>query len=65
MSARNSESGMFAHVDAVHEDPSALRIVEAQQQIDDRGLPRPGVADQCERSSRLDFKAHALQHPLR
>ena len=65
ISARSSASGDVAHVDAVDEDPPALRIVEPQQQIDDRRLAGARVPDQRQRFARLDFKAHALEHPLR
>ena len=57
--------GDVANVDAVDEDPPALRIIEPEQQIDDRRLAGPGVADQRERFTRLDFKARRLEHPLR
>ncbi len=55
----------LANVDAVHQDSPALRVVEAQQQVDDRRLARAGVPHERERPSRLDGKAHTLEHPLR
>jgi hypothetical protein len=50
-------------IDTVHENASLLRIVEPQQQIDDRRLPCTSMADERERSSRLDFKAHRRATP--
>ena len=55
----------FANIDAIDEDSPALRIIEPQQQVDDRRLARPRVPDQRQRPSRLDFKPHAPEHPLR
>ena len=53
-----------ANVDAVHGDPAALRIVEAQQQIHNRGLPGSRVADEREGLPWLCPEAHALEDPL-
>ena len=54
-----------ADVDAIEEDDSALRVVKAQQEVDDRCFSGAGMADQGESPARLDFKAHALENPLR
>src|ERR1041385_520802 len=55
----------LAHVHTVDQNSAALRFVEAQQQVDDRGLPSARVTDQCERLAWLDSKAYALEYPLR
>jgi len=41
MSARKLVKRELARIDAIDEDPPALRIVEAEQEIDDRRLPAP------------------------
>jgi hypothetical protein len=42
-----------------------MRLVEAEQQVDDRRLPRPGVSDEGHRLTRPRREAHAAQHPRR
>ena len=54
----------FADIDAVEQDLAALNIVEAQQQLNDRGLARAGVADNRERLARLDAEGNIAQHPV-
>ena len=53
-----------SNISAVDDDLAALRVVEAQQQIDDRRLPSPGMPNESERSAGFDFKAYTAQHPL-
>ena len=46
-------SGHIAHIDAVDRHRAARHIVEARQQIDDRGLARAGRPDDRDRLARL------------
>src|SRR6266550_4793255 len=54
----------LANVDAVYENPAALRIVESHQQIRDRGLPRARMTDECDRAAGFGNEAHAFEEPL-
>ncbi|MNC57475.1 hypothetical protein D3C75_1071400 [compost metagenome] len=46
---------------AVNRDRSALRVIEAEQQIDDRAFSRTGVPDQCYSFTRTCFKGYITQ----
>ena len=54
----------LADVDAVDRDPPALHVVEAQQQVDQRRLPRAGGADDADALAGADVEADALQHEV-
>ena len=53
-----------ANIDAIDADGALLHIIETQQQRDDRGLARAGVADDRDRLARLDGERHIAQHPV-
>ena len=55
--------GELPDVHPVHRDPAAVRIVEPEQQVDDRGLPRPGVPDQRDRLPGRGGEGDVPQHP--
>ena len=55
----------LAHVDAVHQDPPARHVVEAQEQVDQRRLPRAGGADDPDALPRPDLERDVLQDPVR
>src|SRR6266542_3781543 len=55
----------LADVDAVDRDPPALDIVKAQQQVDERGLPGSGCADNADALARVHVERHILEDPLR
>ena len=46
------------NVGAVNENSAALRVIEAKQEVDDRGLAGSGVSDKRQRFTWLDFKTH-------
>ena len=52
----------LADVDAVDQDPAAGDVVEAQQQVDDRGLARARRADDAHPLARLHLERHVLEH---
>ena len=51
----------LADVDAVDEDAAAIHVVETQQQADDRGLARPGRADDADALAGLDDERDVAQ----
>jgi len=53
-----------ADVHAVEEDPALLHVVEARDEADDRGLPRPGRTDDRDALARGDLEVHIAQHPF-
>ena len=53
-----------ADVDAVDANRALLHVVEAQQQRDDGGLARAGVADDRDRVARIDGERNIAQHPV-
>ena len=54
----------FANVDAVEQNLAALNVVEAQQQLNDRGLAGAGVADDGERLAGFDAEGNVAQDPI-
>src|SRR5713101_9636877 len=54
----------FAHVDAVDEDAARGDVVEARQELDYRGLARPGRADDSDLLTGIDPEAQIPQHRL-
>src|SRR5688572_11777476 len=44
-----SRGRKLADVHPIYQDPAAIRVIEAEEQIDDGGLPRPGMPDQRNR----------------
>ena len=54
----------LANVHAADADRALLHIVEAQQQADERGLARAGVAHDGDGLARLDAEADVAQHPV-
>ena len=61
---RRSSSAHLADVHAVHEDPPARHVVEPHQQVDQRGLARPGRADHAHALARLHLERHVAQDEL-
>ena len=53
-----------ANVDAVQQDLAALNVVEAQQQRDERGLARAGVADDRDGLPGLDAERDIAENPV-
>src|SRR3989441_717231 len=51
-------------VHAVEEDAPLLDVVEARDEADDRGLPRPGRADDGHALARGDREVHVPEHPV-
>src|SRR5439155_17929484 len=51
-----------AQVDAVDFDGAAARVVQAAQQLGQRGLARPVLADDGERRARGDGQLDAVEH---
>src|SRR3989442_868312 len=49
-------------VHAVEEDAPSLHVVEARDEADDRGLPRPGGADDRHALARGDREVHVAEH---
>src|SRR3989442_6369692 len=54
----------LADVNAVEEDAPLLHVVEARDEADDRGLPRPGGADDRYALARGDREVHLAEHPV-
>ena len=52
------------HVDAIDADCAFLHVVKAQQQRDQRGLARAGVADHGDGFPGLDGEGDIAQHPV-
>ena len=57
-SPRSSASGSVAHIDIVEPQHAAVRLTKPQQQMDERGLARPGRADEGQRLPGLDDERH-------
>src|SRR2546428_7257900 len=54
----------LADVTAVEEDAPLLHVVEARDEADDRGLPRPGGADDRYALARGDREVDLAEHPV-
>src|SRR5258707_3516997 len=54
----------LTNVNAVYEDPPALRIVESHQQIRDRGLPSARMTNECDCTPGLGKEAHTFENPF-
>ncbi len=52
------------HVDAVHEDPAPLHVVEAQEQARECGFPRSGMSHHGHRLARTDLEVQVFEHPV-
>ena len=52
---------VIAHVHPVHQDRPGGHVVEPGHQLDQRGLARPGLADQGHRLARADGQVHLVQ----
>ena len=53
-----------ANIDAVNADGALLHVIKTQQQRDDGGLSRAGVANDGNRLAGLDGERHIAQHPV-
>ena len=53
--------GDAAQVGAVDRDPPVARVVEAREQLGDRGLSRAGVPDERDRRARRDVEVEVVQ----
>ncbi len=53
-----------ANVHAIEQNLSALNFVEAQQELNERGLSRAGVADDGQGLSGRDVEGNVAQHPV-
>ena len=62
---RQSLQAQVADIVSVDADGAAVRVVEARQQIADRGLAGPAGANQRGQLARLDLKAYVFQCPAR
>ena len=54
--------GEIAQIVTVDGHGPVRRVVEPQQQLGDRGLPGPGLADHGEAGPRLDFEINGFEH---
>src|SRR5262249_4145534 len=54
----------LAYIDPAQPDRTLLNVVEAEQEADERGLPRPGVADRGDRLARRDGEADVPEYPV-
>jgi len=62
--AAQAGDGHIADVPPVDRDPPLGDVVEARDQVDDRGLAAAGRAQQSHRLARLRDKAHVVQDRL-
>ncbi|KPY99772.1 Transposase, family [Pseudomonas syringae pv. aptata] len=56
--------GDFGNILAVDEDPPALHVVHAQQQVDQRRLARAGRSDQADLLTRSDVQVEVVNDPV-
>src|SRR5690606_15069194 len=55
--------GKAADVHAIQPNGPPIRVVEAEEKVDDRGLSRPRMPNQGERAAGCRREADVLQHP--
>ena len=61
-SRRSCVELQLADIDAVDQNPSTRHVVEAQQQVDDRRLPRTRRPHDAHPFARPDLERHVLEH---
>ena len=61
--SRHSSAGSRCEVDAVDGDATVGRVVEAAQQLHERGLARAVLADERDHRTRAQLEVHVAQHP--